>query len=100
MNQIEPDGAGEPHGVVIKNSKKKGCAQKKKDISPGGPPTRRPKARASRIKGKQLLKVILGTKRESPKKSPENKERKHGDNQKKSVLGRGKWNLIMMIMWD
>ena len=83
MNQIEPDGVGEPHGVVIKNSKKKRMRTKKKDISPGRPPTTTtPKAWASKTKGKQLLKVVLATKRKSPKKSPENKRKKTWQPQK------------------
>ena len=83
MNQIEPDRAGEPHGVVIKNSQKKRMRTKKKDISPGGPPTRRTKARTSKTKGKQLLKVVLATKRKSQKKSPKNKRKKTRRPQKK-----------------
>ena len=49
---------------------------KKKDVSTGGPPTRRPKARVCKTKGKQLLKVVLAMKRKNPKKSPENKRKK------------------------
>ena len=67
---------GEPHGVVIKNSKKKRMRTKKKDVSTGGPPTRRPKARLSKTKRKQLLKVVLAMKRNSPKKSLKNKTKK------------------------
>ena len=57
---------------------------KTKDVSQGGPPTRRPRARASKTKGKQLLRVVLATKRKSPKKSPENKRKKTGRPQKKN----------------
>ena len=45
----------------------------KNDIAAAAAPMRRMRVRASKTKGKKLLKVMLGMKQKSPKKSPRTK---------------------------
>ena len=77
LNDVECQVAGEPNCVVIKTfpPQKRTCVMKN-DVAAA--PMRRIRVRASKTKGKKLLKVMLGMKQKSPKKSPQNKMKKRG----------------------